>query len=125
MQDLVAGGPEPAGGSERELVPGEQALWSGMRSERTPQTGEAWRQDQAVAPPLPLPCRGSWWVVPSPLSLSFLPHPAHPWAIRRTSKRWEKSLRKTNLGAGWGWGCEPAPDGPDCCGLCADRSPRL
>lgn len=53
----------PRTGLSRELAPGQQVLRSGTGPGRTPPTGEAWRQDQATAPPLP--GRGSWWVVPS------------------------------------------------------------
>lgn len=62
---------------------------------------------------------------PLTLSVSFLPHPAHPWAIRRTLERWEKSLKKTDLGAGRGQGCEPAPGKPDYRGLCRQEPKAL
>lgn len=67
VQGLVAGGPETAGGSENrpEQGAGPRATGAPVRNGTGvyPATGEAWRQDQATAPPLP--GRGSWWVVPS------------------------------------------------------------
>lgn len=129
MQGLVAGGPETAGGSKNKPKQG-----AGPRG-----TGAAVRDGTRVYPPdrrglETVPSHGSTCApalpgvlvgCPFTLSLNFLPDPARPWAIRRILEKWEKSLRKTSLGAGWGRGCEPAPRWPDCCGLCADRSPRL
>lgn len=127
VQGLVAGGPETAGGSENrpEQGAGPRATGAPVRNgtgayppdRRGLETGPS-HGPTSARPGVLVGC-------PLTLSFGFLPHPAHPWAIRRTLERWEKSLKKTDLGAGRGQGCEPAPGRPDYRGLCRQEPKAL